>query len=240
MADSTWKILSISILGPLLGSVLGVAFPLRQSLLYPLLSFAGGTMLALSFLELIPQSLAICGTMPCTIGLLTGLLAMLALGEFFPEQQVDKMDVKYLKRASLLMTTALFLHNFPEGIALATGEVLPDNGLLIAMAIAIHDIPEGICTSAPYYYATGRRLKSFFLSASSAIPVLAGFFLGRIVFTGMNAFTMGMILGSTAGLMIYITCRELIPISQSGRHPLLSMVALLLGVALILFFEGIS
>ena len=45
----------------------------------------------------------------------------------------------------------------------------------VALAIAVHNIPEGICTSAPYYLATGRRLRAFLWSSSTALPVLWGF-----------------------------------------------------------------
>lgn len=240
MDTNTCTVLGISMAGPLLGSLLGVSFRPKESLMYAMLSFAGGTMLAISFLEMIPESLAMCGTAACVAGILIGLLAMVALEEFFPGLKNEKAGAGShgsLEKTSLMMVAAIFLHNFPEGMAMASGASMshPGKAMLIAMAIAVHDIPEGICTSAPYFYATGRRWRAFFLSASTALPVLAGFILGRIVFTGMSDFLMGIIIGSIAGLMIYISCEELIPTSQTGRHPIFSMAALILGIIFVIF-----
>jgi zinc transporter ZupT len=59
------------------------------------------------------------------------------------------------------------IYNFPEGMAIAIGSVTEVNvSFFIALAIAIDNIPEGICTSAPYYLASGSRLKSFLLSST--------------------------------------------------------------------------
>ena len=223
--QQTLIILGISMAGPILGSLAGVSFRPRESLMLAMLSFAGGTMLSISFLQLIPESIAMCGVLPCGVGILIGLLLMLFLGELIPHASPAGLglsgDPSRLEGISLLMIAAIFLHNFPEGIAMASGDSMPTPGkaLLIAIAIATHDIPEGICTSAPYYYATGKRLKSFLLSASTAIPVLLGFFLGKYFFQGMSQFTMGIIVGSIAGLMIYVSCEELIPTSQTGKRP---------------------
>ena len=106
--------------------------------------------------------------------------------------------------------------------------------MMIALAIAVHDIPEGICTSAPYFYATGRRWKAFLLSASTILPVLAGFFLGRMIFGRAHSFALGTMLGAVAGMMICISCQELIPIARSGRKPILSTFFLLAGILFVL------
>ena len=53
MDTNTCTVLGISMAGPLLGSLLGVSFRPKESLMYAMLSFAGGTMLAISFLEMI-------------------------------------------------------------------------------------------------------------------------------------------------------------------------------------------
>ena len=59
MRDTIW-VPVVAVLGPLVGSAIGVLLPSRESLLRRLLAFAAGTMLTLSFLELLPESLAAC------------------------------------------------------------------------------------------------------------------------------------------------------------------------------------
>jgi len=79
------------------------------------------------------------------------------------------------------------------------------------LAIAIHDIPEGICTSAPYYYATKKRLKSFLISASTLIPTVAGFGFAFWLFKSIPEAVIGFLVAATAGVMIHIAGHELIP-----------------------------
>jgi len=86
-----------------------------------------------------------------------------------------------------------------------------DVSIIIALAIAIHGIPEGICTSAPFFHSTGKRLKAFLVSSSTAIPIVAGYVVARLLFETIPISFIGFIIGATAGLMIYITTDELIP-----------------------------
>lgn len=233
MSIEEMKILGISLLGPLLGSLIGIAIRPAEGLLYAMLSFAGGTMLGISFLQMIPESISMGSTTGCMLGVSIGVLVMMLAGDFVGgvERGVSKKHSK-LETASIMMIAAIFLHNFPEGIAMAAGTHMSQSGkgMLIAIAIAAHDIPEGICSSAPYYYSTGKRLRAFLQSASTALPVILGFFMGKSIFNRINPYAMGMVIGAAAGMMIYVSCNELIPVSQSGKTPKLSMMALVLGI----------
>lgn len=237
------RILSISLLGPLLGSLAGVLFRPRESILYALLSFAGGTMLGISFLEMLPDSLIGCGIAGTVTGLGIGVLVMLLAGGWLEElEQRGSRRRGKLETASLMMIAAIFLHNLPEGIAMAAGGQVAgeQKAMLIAIAIATHDIPEGICTSAPYYYATGKRLRAFLQSASTALPVILGYYLGKSIFAALPGYTMGMILAAVAGMMIYISCKELIPTAQSGHRQKTSATALMLGVVFVLLLGAVQ
>ncbi|HUT72998.1 MAG TPA: hypothetical protein VMW89_20195 [Desulfatiglandales bacterium] len=76
----------------------------------------------------------------------------------------------------------------------------------------------GICTSGPCYHTTGARLRSFIVSSSTAGPILIGYLLARYLFMNIPPQVVGFIIGSTAGLMIYITADELIPNSCAGTN----------------------
>lgn len=157
MRETLW-VPVVAVLGPLIGSAVGVLLPSRESLLHRLLAFAAGTMLTLSFLELIPESLSACSPPACAAGLAIGVFGVLALHHLLPPTPPSHPGGEC--RTALLMVAAIMLHNLPEGIAMAAGS---ENRtmLLIAVAIATHDVPEGICTAAPYLYATHHRAKAF-------------------------------------------------------------------------------
>lgn len=237
------RILGVSLAGPLLGSLVGVALRPGERMLFFMLSFAGGTMLGISFLQMLPESVGMCGTLGCILGMLIGVLAMLAVGGAVEGTERHSGSKKgKLETAAVMMIVAIFLHNFPEGIAMAAGTRMAGGGkaMLIAVAIAAHDIPEGVCTSAPYYFATGKRLQAFLLSASTSLPVIFGFFLGKSLFQSINNYTMGMIIGGVAGMMIYISCKELIPTAMGGKGQKLSMAALMMGIVFVLLLGNIA
>lgn len=229
MRETLW-VPVVAFLGPLIGSAVGVLLPGRAGLLRRLLAFAAGTMLTLSFLELLPESLAACTPVGCAVGLSVGVFGVLTLHQLLPLPAASSSPAH---RTALLMVAAIMLHNLPEGIAMAAGGK-SRTMLLIAIAIATHDIPEGICTAAPYHFATHNRRRAFWLSFSTCLPTLLGYALGRWLWRDVPAYTMGMVTACIAGLMITISCEELIPAEAGGRERLTAMPALMAGVIMVL------
>ena len=220
--DPVAFIVVISVLGPIVGSGLGILKRPSFSYICNMLCFAAGVMLAISFLELIPQSIHLASIGVSVAGLVLGSVMMYGLDKIIPHLHPELCTQEQgcnLERTSIYLILGIFLHNFPEGMAIAIGSVTEVRvSIVIALAIAIHNIPEGICTSAPYYHSTGARLKSFLLSSSTAFPILTGYLLARYIFQTIPEPVIGFIIGATAGLMIYITADELIPTSCAGTN----------------------
>jgi len=218
--DPVILIVIISVLGPIIGSLIGVLKRPTLAYMCNMLCFAAGVMLGISFLELIPESIHISSVGVCVGGLVTGSLVMYAVDRIIPHIHPELCAQEQgcnLQRTSVYLILGIFLHNFPEGMAIAIGAVTEVKvSFIIALAIAIHNIPEGICTSAPYYHTTGKRLKSFLVSSSTAVPILIGYLLARHLFGSIPPMVIGFIIGATAGLMIYITVDEIIPNSCAG------------------------
>ncbi len=133
----------------------------------------------------------------------------------------EKDPEKALRRTGILTAVAIAIHNFPEGIAtFATTLGDPSLGITIAIAIAIHNIPEGISVSIPIYYATKNKWKSFGLSFASGIaePIGALIAFGIIkIFVSdllINDLVIGISLAVIAGIMVYISIDELIPVAR--------------------------
>lgn len=215
-------IVIISVLGPVLGSALGIIRQPSFGYICNMLCFAAGVMLGISFLELIPESIHLSSIPLCVLGIICGSTAMYGLDRVIPHihpRLCSQEQGCNLERTSVYLILGIFLHNFPEGMAIAVGSVTDIKvSLVIALAIAIHGVPEGICTSAPYYHSTGLRLKAFLLSSSTAIPIVAGYASARYLFGTIPPEVIGVIVGATAGLMIYITTDEIIPTSCAGTN----------------------
>ncbi|MEE9474493.1 MAG: hypothetical protein V3V36_02360, partial [Candidatus Hydrothermarchaeaceae archaeon] len=78
------------------------------------------------------------------------------------------------------------------------------------------------------YMVTRNRLRSFLLSSSTSLPLLAGFVFSYYLFQSIPMSIVGLLIGATAGLMIYISSDELIPVScckMSDHTTIFSLVA---------------
>lgn len=231
MMDPMLWIIFISVAGPIIGSGIGILRRPGFAYICNMLCFAAGVMLAISFLELIPESIHLSSRWGCIGGFILGALAMFGLDRIIPHihpRLCSQEQGCKLERTSIYLILGIFLHNFPEGMAIAVGTVTNVSvSFSIALAIAVHNIPEGICTSAPYYHATDRRLRAFVLSSFTAVPIVVGYLLARSFFMDMSAQAVGVIVAATAGVMVYITVDELIPQSCAGsdHKTIFSLVA---------------
>lgn len=232
-----WVIL-ISVIGPIIGSLIGVIKKPSEKFMYNMLAFAGGVMLSISFLELIPESIELSSIKVTAFGITLGAIFMYALDRLIPHIHpgLCSQEQGYkLQKTSIYLILGIFLHNFPEGMAIAIGTVTDYKmSFVVAIAIAVHNIPEGICTSAPYYHSTKKRLKSFLISSSTAIPILLGFIVTKLFFQNISNITVGFIIAATAGLMIYITADELIPSSCSKTTSHSTIFSLMAGILFVI------
>ena len=123
----------------------------------------------------------------------------------------DKMQ---LINMGLMTGLAIGLHNFPEGLATFIAALADAKlGVALAVAIAVHNIPEGICVAMPVYYATGSKWKGFWWSFVSGISELVGGLFGYLILYGnaMSDVAYGSLFGIVAGMMVYISLKELLP-----------------------------
>lgn len=137
-----------------------------------------------------------------------------------------------LEKTSLLVFLGIFIHNIPEGIATFVATISRvELGILLAIAIALHNIPEGIAVSVPIYASTKNRRKAFFWSFLSGISefigaVVVGFFFLPFI----NDFLLGAMLAIVAGLMVYISLDELLPVSHSLGKEHMAILGIMLGM----------
>jgi len=233
-------ILLISVAGPVIGSLIGVLKKPSERFMFCAMAFAGGVMLAISFMELIPKGINMSSIPLACIGILLGASFMYLLDKALPHLHPELCRQEHchkLRKTALYLIIGIFMHNFPEGMAIAIGTVTDFKlTLVIASSIAIHNIPEAICTSSPYYFTSGKKLKAFLLSSSTAIPIVVGFLVAKFVYQIIPLQIVGMIIAATAGLMIYISGDELIPCSCAKKQEKwehIKIFSLVLGVILV-------
>jgi ZIP family zinc transporter len=137
-----------------------------------------------------------------------------------------------LEKTSLLMFLGIFIHNIPEGVATFVATINRiELGILLAIAIALHNIPEGIAVSVPIYASTKSRKKAFLWSFLSGISEFIGaVVIGLFFLPFINDFLLGAMLAIVAGLMVYISLDELLPVSHSLGKEHMAILGIMLGM----------
>jgi len=236
-------VLFIAVISPIIGSLIGVLKRPSERFMYVMLSFAGGVMLSISFLQLIPESLRLSSVLVCVAGITSGVVVMFVLDKLIPHIHPELCSPEQgtnLKLTAIYLILGIFLHNFPEGMAIALWKISGIKvGLIIAVAIAIHNIPEGICTSAPYFYCTKKRVKSFLLSSSTSIPILIGYLVATFLYEQITFSSTGFVVSLTAGLMIYITSDKILPTSLLKNAEHTTIFSFIIGILFVIILDSL-
>lgn len=208
-----------------LGSLLGIFLRKPNARFMSItLGFSAGVMIYVSFGELLQEGMEAVGFIPANIAFFGGMLLMLAVDALTPHQYLaethrigQRPHNGELLRAGIFCAIGIAIHNFPEGMATFAGTLQdPALGVAIATAIAIHNIPEGLAISVPVYAATGSRRKAFWWSVFSGLAEPVGAVLAAIVLGPfLNPIVLGYVLAAVAGIMVFISLDELMPIAKS-------------------------
>lgn len=207
----------------------------NKNIMDVMMGFAAGVMIAASFWSLLSPAIELAGELgsnawlTASVGFLTGWLFVMLSERLLDKLRPDIVSDKRLRR-SILLTSAVTLHNIPEGMAVgvAFGSAVlgiegasPIAAALLALGIAIQNLPEGTCVAMPLRADGNGRLKSFLIGqASGAVEPVAGT-LG-VVFAMTMRSALPLALSFSAGAMIAVVCAELIPESFNSNKNLAS------------------
>jgi len=225
------------------------------------LGFSAGVMILVSFVELLPGGMEAIGFAPANLAFFGGIIAMFLIDALIPhdymaehhhaeegdvqdggarrlghagERGAEDMALRsQLLKAGLFVALGLGIHNFPEGMATFVTSLRDRQlGIAIAIAVAVHNVPEGLAVSAPVYAATGSRRKAFWWSFLSGVAEPVGALLAAVVLMPfLTTAVLGAVLSTVAGIMVFISIDELLPISRAYGEEHLSIVGVVLGMA---------
>lgn len=207
------------------------------------LGLSAGVMIYVSFMELLPTAVTTVGEEFGVLFFFIGIAFIAIVDLLVPEpenphnyeglEEPKSPDASHhLMRTSTMTALAIGIHNFPEGMATFASALSDVHlGIFIAIAIAIHNIPEGIAVSMPLYYATGNKNKAFVYSFLSGVSEPIGAIVGYLV---LMPFLKPAVLAGTlafvAGIMIYISLDELLPMAHRYGHGHLVISGVVLGM----------
>ena len=214
------------------------------------LGFSAGVMIYVSMIEIFQKSRTYIsaasgdkmGYYLAVASFFAGIIFIGLIDYFVPSTEGDIGNLSEkdnrsvaLKRMGFMTALAIGIHNFPEGLATFTSSLKdPHLGIAIAAAIAIHNIPEGIATSVPIYYSSGSRKKAFLVSFFSGITEPLGAIIGYLILRPFfNDAVFGVLFGVIAGIMIFISIEELLPMAREYEKSKVTIIGTILGMAII-------
>lgn len=203
-----------------------------EQLLAALLAGAGGVMLAVVLLDLIPVALSYNVPSQFLAGFLVGVIFMSAADKILKlkNKNAPKNYRNNLKRIGILIASGIALHDIPEGMAIAVGQESTSHiGMLIAIGIALHNLPEGMATATPLLMAGIRREKILGLTFLIAFFTPLGAILGKIAL-GLVHSSLCFFVSLAAGAMTFLVLAELWPLSRE-RYPGWALIGAVLGFA---------
>lgn len=150
------------------------------------LEFAAGLMIAIVCFDLVPEALALSNIGITLLGILLGVLVMIACDSMiknkFNQKHTYQEKGNTLLKTGIIVGIGLALHNFPEGLAIGSGfEASYKLGISLALAIALHDIPEGISMAVPMKNGGMKKAKVIFLVVMSGVTTGLGALVGAMI-----------------------------------------------------------
>jgi ZIP family zinc transporter len=213
-------------------------------------------MLAASYWSLLAPAIEIArhrglpAWLPATVGLLLGAAMLWLLDRTLPHlhletplEQAEGPATRWHR--SVLLVSAITLHNIPEGLAVgvAFGGVvsgIPSADVAAAVALTIgiglQNFPEGVAVAMPLRGEGMSRLMSFWYGQLSTVvePVAAVVGAISVIYA---APLLPYALSFAAGAMIYVVVEELIPESHAAGNVDLATVSLIAGFAMMMILD---
>ena len=249
-------ILLIPFLGTMVGAstVLFARRSVSSRVQNALLGFAAGVMVAASVWSLIIPAMDLSADMgrmswlPATVGILLGMLFLLALDSLVPHMHPTTDNAEGMKstlgRRQMLML-AVTLHNIPEGMAVGAvvaGALGGYSGITMAAAMAlavgmaIQNIPEGAIISLPLRADGMQRRKAWMYGTLSGIVEPVSALLMILLFEHISP-ALPYLLAFSAGAMLYVVVEELIPETQQGKHSDIGTIAFAIGFVIMMILD---
>ncbi|MCY7374783.1 MAG: ZIP family metal transporter [Pyrinomonadaceae bacterium] len=223
-----------------------------KNLLKYILALGAGFMLAVSFIDILPEIIEIWlkeATSPTAESLLVPMILLLAgylLTQFFEHTIAPHFHLGEELHSDHLISTSsaytaiggLLIHTFFDGVSIAAAaQVDYKVGILVFIAVFLHKFPEGFTIASMILAAgKGRRevlIATSLVGATTLLGVLLFYFIGTRV-----GFSVAYALPIACGVTIYVAASDLIPEvnHHGGKRPLVSM-AVFAGVALFFVFH---
>lgn len=202
------------------------------------MGFSGGTLLAFVCFELLPEAFEGNGFYYAIIGMIFGVFVTIFLEEKLIRWENKIKTKDGIFHTALLIALSVGIHTIPEGMSIGSMVAVDFlEALKMCFVIILHCIPEAMALTFALKCSGYSFSKSFFCFLILSIPMGFGGWIGYALIGLLQETFASLCFSFAGGVMLYVTCGEIIPQSKqtwNGRMTTIGALGgFLVGVVLI-------
>lgn len=209
------------------------------------LGFAGGLMLGVVGLDLLPEAIEAAGGLvfgvPAALLLFVGgfLFAHLVERSLAVRQAAHGAGDERVPQVGLTAAAAMVGHSLMDGVALgAAFQVGEGMGAAVALAVITHDFADGFNTyTITSLYGNARRKALLMLYADALAPIVGA--ATTLLFT-LPEQLLGGYLGFFGGALLYLAAAEILPEAHHDHPARSTLLCTVVGVGFIWLVVGLA
>ncbi|TLG76637.1 ZIP family metal transporter [Culicoidibacter larvae] len=225
---------------------------INRKVLDAMLGFAAGIMIAASIWSLLLPAIGQVeesgAFWQVIFGFLAGGVFLWGLDKVIPHMHLFGKKAEGVKTSwhrSILLVSAITLHNIPEGLAVGVAfgalAINPSPAVFaaavgLAIGIGLQNFPEGTAVSAPLYREGMSRGKAFMYGQFSGAVEPVAAVIGALLVSQMSAI-LPFALAFAAGAMIFVVVEELIPESQAAENTDMATLMTMVGFVVMMSMD---
>jgi len=199
----------------------------------PVVAFASGAMLAITFAHVLPEAIELGGE-SSFIAILSGVLFFFILEHFFYLHGCpDHDNIQACKNHALgpLAAIGIGVHSFFDGVMIVFAFLADATlGWFIALGIVLHKLPAGAILHSLICHGGAKKKSLWWLFAVAFATPLAALFSPFLA--DFPTEWIGIGLAFSAGTLLYITLSDLLPETHRTKNKF-NLAFFILGIALI-------
>ncbi|MDA3836480.1 MAG: ZIP family metal transporter [Nanoarchaeota archaeon] len=181
------------------------------------IAFAAGSMIAAAFFDLIPEALSEVSDLQFGLMFVVLGVGIFFLIETFIHWHHCGKEVCGKKPAGVLIFTGDFVHNFVDGLLIASSFMLDYKiGLVTTLLVIIHEIPQEFGDFAVLLHSGYSKWQAIKLNFASALSAIAGGIIGYYALKSVEVVIPYAVL-IAAGGFLYISLSDIIPELHSTK-----------------------
>lgn len=203
------------------------------------MSFAAGVLVSVSFLHIIPKSIAMNAKAP--FYLLAGFLMLHLFNRFLQVYMCHDMECVSLSLGVIPML-GVGLHSLLDGVIYSvTFNVSIFTGILAAIGMVLHEFPEGIVTYLLLVRGGFQQKKAVwyaFIAAAISTPI--GTLVSYPFIAKIDQPALGASLALSAGALVYVGASHLLPAveKENKKYTIISLAAGVMVAAVIVISKA--